>query len=312
MLVFISELPPLIPNENATQGPYALILAPTRELVLQIESETRKFAQEMNFIVVSLVGGHAISGQAFNLRDGAHIVIATPGRLKDCLENRILVLSQCTYVVMDEADRMVDMGFEQDLKYILDSMPVSNAKPDIDAAEDIVRLKQLTGKNAPFRQTVMFSATMPIAVERLAKQYLRRPATVTIGVAGQAVERIEQRVEFLNDDGRRINRLLSIIQSGEFKPPMIVFVNQKKGCEVLAKAIGGIGRTCTILHGGKTQDQREAALSALKSGHKEILIATDVAGRGIDIKNVSVVINFDMAKSIEGEIYIYLFLIFHL
>ncbi|XJO73998.1 hypothetical protein BDV3_004885 [Batrachochytrium dendrobatidis] len=298
MLKFITEMPPLT-EINSSQGPYALILAPTRELAQQIESETSKFAREMGFICVSIVGGHAVEGQAFNLRNGAHIVIATPGRLRDCLEQRILVLSQCTYVVMDEADRMVDMGFEPDLKFILDAMPVSNIKPDSDESENVQLLRELTGKVTPFRQTVMFSATMPVAVERLAKAYLRRPATVTIGIAGQVVDRIEQRVEMINDDGRKLSRLQEILTSRQFEPPMIVFVNQKKGCEVIARALDRLGLKSTTLHGGKSQEQREASLLGLKQGTKDILVATDVAGRGIDVKNVSVVINFDMAKSIE-------------
>ncbi|KAJ3043102.1 DEAD (Asp-Glu-Ala-Asp) box polypeptide 23 [Rhizophlyctis rosea] len=297
MLVFINELPPLT-EENQNRGPYALILAPTRELAQQIEQETQKFARNLGLIVVSIVGGHNIEGQAFNLRNGAHIIIATPGRLKDCLDRRILVLSQCTYVVMDEADRMIDMGFEPDVNYILDALPVSNIKPDTDDAENpTVLLRPADGEFTMYRQTVMFSATMPAAVERLAKKYLRRPAVVTIGTAGQVVDTIEQRVEFIGDENRKKSRLLEILASHE--PPIIVFVNQKKGCDVLSKALEKLGYKATTLHGGKSQEQREAALAALKTGTKDILVATDVAGRGIDVKNVSLVVNYDMAKNIE-------------
>ncbi|KAJ3330431.1 DEAD (Asp-Glu-Ala-Asp) box polypeptide 23 [Blyttiomyces sp. JEL0837] len=305
MLVYISERPPLT-EENRSQGPYALILAPTRELAQQIESETVKFCRGMGYICVSIVGGHTIEEQAFNLRDGAHIIIATPGRLKDCLDRRILVLSQCTYVVMDEADRMIDLGFEPDVNFILDALPVSNVKPEDEMEVDgqphhpDIRPTDDNGEAVrKFRQTVMFSATMPAAVGRLAKKYLRRPIQVTIGTAGQAVDRIEQRVEFVNDENKKRDRLLQILNNGEFKPPIIVFVNQKKGCDVLAKALERLGFKATTLHGGKSQEQREAALAALKSGAKDILIATDVAGRGIDVKNVSLVLNYDMAKNIE-------------
>ncbi|KAJ3083406.1 DEAD (Asp-Glu-Ala-Asp) box polypeptide 23, partial [Rhizoclosmatium hyalinum] len=310
MLVYIQELPPLN-DYNRSLGPYALILAPTRELAQQIEQETLKFSRGMGFICVSIVGGHTIEEQSFNMRSGAHIIIATPGRLKDMLDRRILVLSQCQYVVMDEADRMVEMGFEADVNYILDSLPASNLRPaeeedsmDVDkkpsvaiaAASSDAEGKSLVGK---YRQTVMFSATMPPAVERIAKTYLRRPIVVTIGTAGQAVDRIEQRIEMINDENRKKQRLSDILGGDEFAPPMIVFVNTKKACDVLSKHIEKLGFKSTTLHGGKSQEQREAALAALKSGAKDILIATDVAGRGIDIKNVSVVINFDMAKSIE-------------
>jgi len=294
MLVYISHLPP-ITEDNMADGPYALILAPTRELVQQIEEEAVKFAKPLGFNCVSLVGGHAVEGQAFNLRNGAEIVMATPGRLKDCLDNRILVLSQCTYVVMDEADRMIDMGFEADVNFILDQLPVSNIKPDTDESEN--SLTNRVNKTL-YRQTVMFSATMPPAVERLAKKYLRRPAIVNIGNVGQAVDTVEQIVEFINDDNRKRQRLIEILNE-DYNPPIMVFVNQKKGCDVLYKALDKLGFRVTTLHGGKSQEQREYALLQLKNRVKDILIATDVAGRGIDVKNVSLVVNYDMAKNIE-------------
>ncbi|KAI8139339.1 P-loop containing nucleoside triphosphate hydrolase protein [Fennellomyces sp. T-0311] len=289
LLVYISDLPTLN-AENMADGPYALIMAPTRELAQQIEQEALKFATPMGFNCVSIVGGHAIEEQSFNLRNGAEIIIATPGRLKDCLDRRILVLNQCTYVVMDEADRMIDMGFEADVNFILDALPVSNLKPEDEEASDVTR---------KYRQTTMFSATMPPAVERLAKKYLRRPAVVTIGTAGQAVETVEQRVEMINDENKKKNRLLELLESGTYEPPIIIFVNQKKGVDVLAKALNKLGYHAVTLHGGKSQEQRESALSQLKNGSAEVLVATDVAGRGIDVKNVSLVINYDMAKNIE-------------
>lgn len=204
MLQFISELPKLN-EQNMGDGPYALILAPTRELAQQIEQETLKFAVPLNFHCVSIVGGHSMEEQAFNMRNGAEIVIATPGRLKDCLDRRMLVLNQCTYVVMDEADRMIDMGFEADVNFILDALPLSNLKPDTDDAEDASKMTMSIDNDThkKYRQTTMFSATMPAAVERLAKRYLRRPAVVTIGTAGQAVETVEQRVEMITDENKK-------------------------------------------------------------------------------------------------------------
>jgi len=298
MLVFIKSLPK-ITEENMVDGPYAIILAPTRELAQQIDEETRKFATKMGFTCVSIVGGHSLDEQSFNLRNGAEIVIATPGRLKDCLDRRVLVLNQCTYVVMDEADKMIDMGFEPDVKAILNTLPVSNLKPDTDDAENPEKMLQnFNSVKGRFRQTVMFTATMPPLVERLAKTYMRRPATVMIGTAGKAVESVEQRIEFLNSEAQKRDKLLSVLQSG-FEPPIIIFVNQKKGADVLSKGLDKMGYKTTTLHGGKSQEQREVALSQLKSGTKEILVATDVAGRGIDIKDVSLVINYDMSKSIE-------------
>ena len=300
MLMYISRLPK-ITSENYMYGPYALVLVPTRELAQQIEKEALKFAEPLGYRCVCITGGHSLEDQAFNLRLGAEIVIATPGRLKDCLDRKVLVLSQCSFVVMDEADRMVDMGFEADVSFILDHLPSSNEKPDSIEAEtpDSICIDKGDPNEAKprYRQTVMFSATMPSAVERLARNYLRRPCVVTIGTAGQAVDTIEQRVEFQSETNKR-QRLIGILQSG-FEPPVIVFVNQKKSADILSRSLEKLGYKATTLHGGKSQDQREQSLHQLKTGIKEILVATDVAGRGLDIKDVSLVINYDMTKSIE-------------
>lgn len=305
MLVYISKLPSLRDNpELQNLGPYAIILAPTRELALQIEQETIKFASPMGYKCVSIIGGHDISDQAYNLREGAEIVIAAPGRLKDCLERRYIVLSQCTYVVMDEADRMIDMGFEPDVNFILDALPVSNLRPEVieypprEPTHYAQPTEQDFASGRIYRQTTMFSATMPTAVERLAKKYLRNPAIVNIGNVGQAVDTVEQIVEMISDENRKKNRMLEIISQG-YQPPIIVFVNQKKSCDRVAGDLSKGGLRAVTLHGGKNQEQRESALAQLKSGSADVLVATDVAGRGIDVKDVSLVINFDMAKSIE-------------
>jgi ATP-dependent RNA helicase DDX23/PRP28 len=288
------ELPRL--NEfTASDGPYALILAPTRELAQQIERESLRFARPLGFHCVSLVGGHSIEEQSLQLRNGAEIIIATPGRLRDCLQRSVIVLNQCTYVVMDEADRMVDMGFEDDVNFILDALPVGSTKPDSEEAEQANRM--VVNGMPTYRQTTMFSATMPPAVESIARKFMRRPAVVTIGMAGQIVDTIEQRVEMLNEERKR-QRLAQILEQ-DFAPPIIVFVNQKKNADVLARYVDKLGYRSVVLHGGKTQDAREVALKQLKSGSHDVLVATDVAARGIDIANVSLVINYDMAKSIE-------------
>ncbi|KAF2832303.1 P-loop containing nucleoside triphosphate hydrolase protein [Ophiobolus disseminans] len=294
LLVYISQLPPLGPT-NRADGPYAIVLAPTRELAQQIEVETRKFAAPLGFNTAVIVGGHSIEEQAFQMRDGAEIVIATPGRLVDCIERRMLVLSQCTYVIMDEADRMIDMGFEEPVNKILDALPVTNEKPDSDAAEDPNAMKR-----GMYRQTMMYTATMPTAVERIARKYLRRPAIVTIGNVGEAVESVEQRVEHVQGEEKRKKRLQEILNSHEFKPPIIVFVNIKRNCDAIARDIKHMGFSSVTLHGSKTQEQREAALAQLKDHRVDVLVATDLAGRGIDIEDVSLVVNFNMATSIES------------
>ncbi|KAF2876655.1 P-loop containing nucleoside triphosphate hydrolase protein [Massariosphaeria phaeospora] len=294
LLVYISTLPPLS-STNRQDGPYGLILAPTRELAQQIEGEAKKFADPLGFKTAVIVGGHAIEEQSYKMRDGVEIIIATPGRLLDCIERRVLVLSQCCYVIMDEADRMIDMGFEEPVNKILEALPVGNEKPDTDAAEDSEAMSR-----GRYRQTMMYTATMPAAVERIARKYLRRPAIVTIGNAGEAVETVEQRVEFVQGEEKRKKRLQEILSSGEFTPPIIVFVNIKRNCDAIARDIKHMGFSAVTLHGSKTQDQREAALAALRNGTTDVLVATDLAGRGIDVNDVSLVVNFNMASSIES------------
>jgi len=298
LLVWIQSLPKDTRVEDADQGPYAIIMAPTRELAQQIEEETNKFGLPLGIRTVAVIGGLSREDQGFKLRMGCEIVIATPGRLIDVLENRYLVLSRCTYIVLDEADRMIDMGFEPDVQKILDHMPVTNLKPDTDEAENNEFLVENFKSKDKYRQTVMFTATMPPAVERLANSYLRRPAKVYIGSVGRPVERVEQIVHVLKE-GEKRKRLVEILNQG-IEPPIIIFVNQKKGADVLAKGLEKMGYNAATLHGGKGQEQRDFALSGIKAGAKDILVATDVAGRGIDIKDVSLVINYDMAKSIES------------
>ncbi|XP_076326667.1 putative ATP-dependent RNA helicase DDX23 [Tachypleus tridentatus] len=297
LLVWITSLPKIVRTEDIDQGPYAIILAPTRELAQQIEEETMRFAKMLDIRTVAVIGGLSREEQGFKLRLGCEIVIATPGRMIDVLENRYLVLSRCTYIVLDEADRMIDMGFEPDVQRILDYMPVTNQKPDSDEIEDEEKLLANFASKNKYRQTVMFTATMPPAVERLARSYLRRPAVVYIGSAGKPTERTEQIVYMVTEAQKR-KKLLEILGKG-VEPPVIIFVNQKKGADVLAKGLEKMGFNACTLHGGKGQEQREFALASLKSGAKDILVATDVAGRGIDIRNVSLVINYDMAKTIE-------------
>ena len=301
LLVYISELPRIDEFEwRKNDGPYAIVLAPTRELAQQIEIEAKKFTQPLGFNVVSIVGGHSLEEQAYSLRDGAEIIIATPGRLVDCIERRILVLSQCCYVIMDEADRMIDLGFEEPVNKILDALPFSNEKPDTEEAEDPRMMSRHVAGKDRYRQTMMYTATMPPAVERIARKYLRRPAIITIGAVGEAVDTVEQRVEMIAGEDKRKKRLNDILSSGEFRAPIIVFVNIKRNCDAIAREIKQMGFSSVTLHGSKTQEQREAALGSVRNGSTDVLVATDLAGRGIDVPDVSLVLNFNMANTIES------------
>lgn len=300
LLVWISSLPEKMRSisEYEDMGPFAIILAPTRELALQIEEETLKFAQQLRIKTTSIIGGVAHEIQSMKLRDGVEIVIATPGRLKESLDNRYLVLSRCTYVVLDEADKMIDLGFEPVVQEILDYMPVSNVKPDSEEAEDEEILKQNLQSKDRFRQTVMFTATMPPSVEKLARNYLRRPAIVYIGNIGKPVDRVKQRVLYLRENDKK-NKLVEILKKENPDPPIIVFVNQKHTADYLAKVLEELGYSACAVHGGKFQDKRDKAMSNIKTRSKDILVATDLMSRGIDIKDVGMVINYDMSKTIE-------------
>mmetsp|Transcript_22435 Transcript_22435/g.51761 ORF Transcript_22435/g.51761 Transcript_22435/m.51761 type:complete len:862 (-) Transcript_22435:104-2689(-) len=296
MLVYISKKPAdifPITLETAGEGPLALILAPTRELANQIFEEAVTFCKFMNMRCFSLVGGggmKSIEDQGFQIRQGIEVVVATPGRLIDCLERRLVVLNQCNYVVLDEADRMIDMGFEPQVQAILDAMPSSNLKPDDeDEAEE-------GNQEFKYRQTFMFSATMPAAVERITRKYLRRPAFVSIGEIGQTASSVEQNFIFCTEQQKK-QRLIEMLR--KLKPPIMVFVNARKSCDSLYKDVLKEGFKATVIHGGKAQDSRESALEEFKAGMFDIIICTDVAGRGIDISGVEHVINHDCPKNIE-------------
>ncbi|KAI3915483.1 hypothetical protein MKW92_030265 [Papaver armeniacum] len=288
MLAYISRLPPMT-DANAEQGPYAVVLAPTRELAQQIENETVKFAHYLGIRVVSIVGKKSILEQAAEVKKGCEVIIATPGRLGDCLDNYYVALQQCSYVVLDEADRMIDMNFESQVMKILDAMPSSNLKPDNEDGE-------LDAKRT-YRTTYMFSATMSYAVERLAKKYLRNPVVVTIGTAGEANERITQNVTMMKESEKfpKLQKLLN--ELGD--KTAIVFTNARKSADSVYKNLDKSGYRVTVLHGDLSQDLRERNLQGFRNNRSNVLVATDVAARGIDISDVAHVINYDMPGTIE-------------
>ncbi|CAD2098980.1 ATP-dependent RNA helicase DDX23, putative [Plasmodium vinckei lentum] len=295
MLSYVKQLPPLT-YETSQDGPYALIIAPSRELAIQIYEETNKFASYCSCRTVAVVGGRNAEAQAFELRRGVEIVIGTPGRLQDCLEKAYTVLNQCNYVIIDEADRMMDMGFEDAVHFILDNIPTSNLKSEDDALALQEEMMAKAGHRL-YRLTQMFSATMPPSVERLSRKYLRAPAYISIGDPGAGKRSIEQKLEFITE-GKKKQKLQELLEN--YEPPIIVFVNQKKVADIIAKSISKMKFKAIALHGGKVQEMREEALNAFKNGEFDILVATDVAGRGIDVHGVKLVINFDLPKDIAS------------
>ncbi|KAF6992189.1 hypothetical protein CFC21_009208 [Triticum aestivum] len=295
MLAYISRMPPPTSYGEADEGPYALVLAPTRELAQQIERETVKLAACLGIRVVSIVGGKSdgqstIQKQASMLERGCEVIVATPGRLLDCLESRYAVLNRCSYVVLDEVDRMIDMGFEPQVVGVLDAMPSSHLKPE-NADEELDEART-------YRTTHMFSATMPPAVERLARKYLRNPVVVTVGSAGKAADLVTQSVVMVKVQEKmpRLKRILADLGKDR---TAIVFCNTKNAVEKLAHDVENAGLCrVTAMHGGKSQDERKASLDGFRNGRFDVLVATDLAARGIDVPEVAHVINYEMPSSI--------------
>jgi ATP-dependent RNA helicase DDX23/PRP28 len=289
----------------ASDGPYALVLAPTRELVLQIEEETRKFAAPLGYRVTAVIGGQGLEEQGMALQAGSEIVICTPGRMVDLLSRRLAALGNCNYLVLDEADRMVDMGFEAQVQEILAAIPaclsenLERAYRAMHGHRDLISHSHENSNQSTRlrRQTLMFSATMSPAIERIAREYLSQPIVVTIGQTGKVAEAVEQHVEVLSSEGRKRERLVELVS--KLDPPIIVFANTKKGCEDVARLIESrTGIRPVVLHSGKSQEQREEHLEGFRNGRFGVVVATDVLGRGIDIKGVNHVINFELPKTI--------------
>ncbi|XP_063431590.1 ATP-dependent RNA helicase glh-1-like isoform X3 [Mytilus trossulus] len=266
-----------IPREERG-GPNVLVLSPTRELALQIETEVKKFDYK-GIKSVCVYGGGNRREQIKVVTNGVEIIVATPGRLNDLVMNGIVNVKSVTYLILDEADRMLDMGFEPEIKKIL-----LDIRPD--------------------RQTVMTSATWPEGVRRLGGQYLKDPIQVFVGSLDlAAVHSVHQRVELVDDDDKK-DRLLQFIQE-EFLPTdkVIVFVGKKLMCDHLSSDLSLLGVDCQCIHGDREQCDREAALEDFKSGATRILIATDVASRGLDVKDITYVFNFDFPRHMEEYVH---------
>jgi ATP-dependent RNA helicase DDX23/PRP28 len=292
------KLPESHMKRCADEGPLAIVMAPTRELAMQIEEECIKLAQYTNFKTVCVVGGQSIEEQGFKLRKGVEIVIGTPGRIVDCIESNYMVLNQCNYVVLDEADRMIDMGFEPQVIQVLDAMGGLLKSEDESQLEEQVKVAKQG--LATFRVTAMFSATMPPEVERIARTYLRHPAMIKIGDEDSGKnKRIEQHVYFISE-GQKKNKLMEEVRRLSPTDKAIVFINSKKQGDAVGRFLEAADFNIGVLHGGKSQDQREETLDLFRRGDYKILVATDVAGRGLDIADVTHVINFDMPNKIEN------------
>jgi ATP-dependent RNA helicase RhlE len=254
----------------------ALVLAPTRELAVQIEASFRALAGGARLSTLLILGGMSRSAQVRAAARGVDVVVATPGRLTDLMDDRSIVLDQTRFVVLDEADRMLDMGFIQPVRKIVAALH-------------------------PRRQSALFSATMPAEVATLAAQFLKQPIRVEVAPQATTVERVDQRVESIQTAAKRA-RLAELV-TGAGVGRTIVFARTKRGADRVAQNLVKDGVPAEVIHGNKAQNARQRALNAFRNGQARVLVATDIVARGIDVPGVTHVINYDLPD--EPEAYVH-------
>ncbi|CAK7891364.1 ATP-dependent RNA helicase Ded1p [[Candida] anglica] len=260
--------------------PTILVMAPTRELVSQIFEEAKKFSYRSWVRPCVVYGGADIGSQIRNLESGCDLMVATPGRLKDLLERGRVSLSNIKYLVLDEADRMLDMGFEPQIRHIVQEC-------DMPGVND--------------RQTLMFSATFPRDIQMLARDFLKEYIFLSVGRVGSTSENITQKVLYVEDEEKK-SVLLDLLSANE-NGLTIIFTETKRMADNLADFLYDQGFPATAIHGDRSQYEREKALAAFKSGTAPILVATAVAARGLDIPNVSHVVNYDLPSDIDDYVH---------
>ena len=271
----------LLKHESSSTSPArhpvrALVLLPTRELADQVAQQIALYAKYTKLRSTVVFGGMDMKPQTIELKKGVEVLVATPGRLLDHIEAKNAVLNQVEYVVLDEADRMLDIGFLPDLQRILSYLP-----------------KQ--------RTTLLFSATFSPEIKRLAGSYLQNPITIEVARPNETASTVEQRFYSANDDDKR-RAIHQVLRTRGIKQAFI-FVNSKLGCARLARSLEREGLKTTALHGDKSQDERLKALDAFKQGEVDLLVCTDVAARGLDIKDVPAVFNFDVPFNAEDYVH---------
>src|SRR6187399_3643012 len=271
----------MLPHENASMSPArhpvrALVITPTRELADQVADNITGYASHSKLRVAVVFGGIDMKPQTLQLKQGVEVLVATPGRLLDHIEAKNCVLNQVEYVVLDEADRMLDIGFLPDLQRILSYLPKT-------------------------RQTLLFSATFSPEIRRLAESYLQDPLMVEVARPNATATNVEQRFYSVATDDKK-RAVLKLLKDRSITQAL-VFVNSKLGCARLARSFERDGLRTTALHGDKSQDERLKALDAFKRGEVDLLVATDVAARGLDIKDVPAVFNFDVPFNAEDYVH---------
>ncbi|EEB07473.1 ATP-dependent RNA helicase Prp11 [Schizosaccharomyces japonicus yFS275] len=265
------------------EGPVAVIMTPTRELAVQIFRECKPFAKALDLRATCAYGGAPIKDQIAELKRGAEIVVCTPGRMIDVLNansGRVTNLHRCTYVVLDEADRMFDLGFEPQVMRIL-----NNIRPD--------------------RQVVLFSATFPRAMEALARKVLKKPIEITVGGRSVVAAEVEQLVEVRSEESKfpRLLELLGELYNTQPDVRTLVFVDRHESADALLSQLMKRGYSCNSIHGGKDQHDRDSTISDYKMGIFDVLIATSVAARGLDVKSLQLVVNYDCPNHMEDYVH---------
>jgi ATP-dependent RNA helicase DeaD len=269
-------LPMLQYVDPSDQEVQALVLTPTRELCIQVTQALRAYGRRKGVDVVAVFGGAPIRSQTAQLRAGGHVVVGTVGRVKDLISRHALMLHSCRFVVLDEADEMLDLGFLEDVERILSLTPSS-------------------------RQTALFSATMPPAIRRLAERYLFDPVTVKVATKTLTVDTVEQFALEVKPR-EKADRLVEVLEA-ERPEQALVFCRTKIRCEQLYRTLRDRGMNVKALHGDMTQGARDGVMISFKDGRLPLLVATDVASRGLDITGISHVINFDVP--ISPDVYVH-------
>ena len=262
-------------EKDRTQKAHALVLLPTRELAMQVEKAYRAIRPNSANMVALVVGGMTEGPQLDTIRRGARIIVATPGRLEDYIKRRLVKLDTIKILVLDEVDRMLDMGFQPAIARIAAELPTQ-------------------------RQTLCYSATLEGAVREVAQRYLKNPVRIEIGTLSKPAENVELRTFEVSKDKKQ--ELLEHLLGNEVGT-FLVFVRTKHGADRLAQKLARAGHSATQIHGDRTQSQRNSALRSFTEGRHRILVATDVAARGIDVKNIAHVVNYDMPKQAEDFVH---------
>ena len=253
-----------------------LVLSPTRELAQQIGEVIKPFASATNIKTCTIVGGVPIFKQFKDLRKGSDIIIGTPGRVEDHISQKSIDLSNAKYTVLDEADQMLDIGFLPAVRRILSITPKT-------------------------RQTLLFSATMPQEIKRLVEKFMVSPVEVTVSAVAKPVEKINQKIIMLNNS-QKIDALKEIVQS-RAGARLLIFTKTKHGAEKVVKSLSKDGFSVASIHGNKSQNQRQKSLINFKNGNCPLLVATDIAARGIDVPGVEAVINYDLPEVPESYVH---------